>query len=190
MSEHLSCKECTGFAPNSANYRESHPEYQASSSKHNSRFPKACHQVQTSVPPFMPSRNVSKTARGTLQTVQKKTLSLGRRPGTAEVSPALCSPSPHELLLGLHNSWPLSNLKAPDKTATPHASFLRFLFPVTSYHLTYTASSFYCLFSRMRRDLPFRQQFFGYLMIITIVPETRRDPSPQQQLNKCLLNKC
>ena len=73
MSEHFSCRECTGLAPNSANYRESPPQYQASSSKHKSRFPKACHQVRTSVPPFMPSRTVSKTARGALQMVQKDT---------------------------------------------------------------------------------------------------------------------
>ena len=114
MSEHFSCKECTWFAPNSANYRESHPEYQASSSKRNSRFPKACHQVQTSVPPFMLTRNVSKTARGTLQMVQKKTLSSWKKPGIPEVSTALCSPSLYELLLDLHNSWPLSNHKPPD----------------------------------------------------------------------------
>lgn len=41
MLEYLSCKACTWSAPQSAGYRESHPEYQASSSKQNSRFPKS-----------------------------------------------------------------------------------------------------------------------------------------------------
>lgn len=139
MREHFSCKECTWFASNSANYRESHPEYQASSSKHNSIFPKACYQVQTSVPPFMLSRNVSKSARGTLKTVQKKDTQLLEE-DRAFLRSAPCS----ALHLCKNPSWtctvpdPSLITNLPDKTATPHSfSFLCFIFPVTYYHLTY-----------------------------------------------------
>lgn len=63
MSEHFSFKECTWFAPNSAKYRESHPEYWHPAPSVIADSPKACHEVQTSAPPSMLNRNVSKNSR-------------------------------------------------------------------------------------------------------------------------------
>lgn len=120
MSEHFSFKECTWFAPNSANYRESHPEYRHPVPSVIADSPKGCHQVQTSAPPSMLNRNVSKFQR-TLKRVQKDMQVLKEDREFLKSAP--CSPSLHD------SSWtcpvpdggrPLSNHKPPCLKLQPH----------------------------------------------------------------------
>lgn len=186
MNQYFSCKECTWLAPNSANYRESHPEYQASSSKHNSGFPKVCHQVQTSVQPFMLNRNVSKSARATLKMVQKKMCRSWKRTGIPKVS-TLFTIFAHTYpgLVQFLRVLSLSHHKPQSREGNlPSPSFPCFIFPISPSNMYHTAYFMFC-FSPLESILHKGSIFNG---LITVVPGTRMELP--HLLSKSLINVC
>lgn len=91
--------------------------------------PQACHQVHTSVPPFMLNRNVSKSTRCALKSAEKVTR-VWEGQGIPEVSIrlSLFVQTPPGLAQFL-TVWCLSNHKPPYLKLQPHT--------LLSYHLTY-----------------------------------------------------
>lgn len=179
MSEYLSCKACTQFAPNSANHRGSHPEYQAASSKNNSRFPK-------SLPPGTNFCTTFHAEKERLQESHQTTPGAEREQGIPQVSTTLSisvsgPPGLVQFLTG-HDPSPCLKLEHP-------LCLLCLIFPSTYYHRTYSLLILLTVFFHPL-DVPIWAASFKHLITNSIVPETRTQLSPQQELNKCFLTKC
>lgn len=187
----MSCKECTWFVPNSANYRESHPEYHASSSKHNSRFPQSQPPGTNFCTTFHAEQECLQECQSTLKMVQKETLDSWKRTGLS-LSQHQALHLSMNALLHLPNSW---ESKTPLYSQTTRLklqpalclSFLCFISPVIYYHLTYHTSYLFVFFTPLEGTLPSRQHF---LTILSLLLSQRLEHSlaHRRSSNVCWMN--